>query len=227
MGTATGMEPVERDGVREPVLVGVFADHDQANRVAADLAAKGIERSAIRVNAHVDDVASLRGEMRDELTNAVPGVASLIPFSKETTKGAVSFAVLGAIVGAVLVSPLSLVSIGELPWWARLLVVACIGALAGAVVGAVAGGSLAAKGPGDPLAAQRGVTVSVSGEIERARSVMVQHDPIRVDLIDGAQLPVDVVDTDEASTPGTAEDVARNVDKDDYQREKPPGASDN
>ena len=65
-------------------------------------------------------------------------------------------------------APFALIPMDDLASWARLLVTCGIGALAGAIVGLVAGGSLALGGPAHEVAAQRGVTLAVEDDVDRA-----------------------------------------------------------
>jgi hypothetical protein len=194
---------------RHLTLVGVFRTTDEARQAAEALAAAGISRSSIRVGDHRDEVASARGEMRDE------------PATKEMAKGIALAVMVGAVIGAIVGLPFALIPMGGLDWWARVLIVAAVGALAGSSVGLVAGGGLGSKGPGDPVAAQRGVTVGVTDDLERARRVLVARHPIRLDVVDRHHAPVDVVDTDDDRRTGVAHDLARNLDQDDYHRDSP------
>jgi len=73
--------------------------------------------------------------------------------------------------------------------------------VAGATVGLVLGGGLGAKGPAEPLAAARGVTVGVEArsreEGERVARIFGPLDPIRVDLMTAFEQPARTVSTEE------------------------------
>jgi hypothetical protein len=217
-GTQAAMTNAPQGRHAERRLVGVFGTQRQADAAVADLIRSGVDRHGIRRGDMADEVASLKAEMREELshTTAAPGAIG----TKEMTKGLGLLTVIGAVVGALVLLPLSAVGIGGLAWWARALIVAAIGAVAGGTIGFVIGGSLATKGPADPAAAARGVVVAVDEDSPRVVAALQAHDPVRVDRVDGAGAPVEVVDTEETRQPGgTPEDLARNLERDDHRRE--------
>jgi hypothetical protein len=80
---------------------------------------------------------------------------------------------------------LAFIPIGNTSLGFRLLLWSIVGAIAGAVVSLAIGGGLSAKGPREPMAVERGVTVGVmASNAEQARSVsdaLAKHDPIRLD----------------------------------------------
>jgi hypothetical protein len=193
---------------REPTrgLVAVFRDRDEAERVAAELRAAGVRGDAVRIGDEQDSLASIRSEMRDELDH-----------SAGARRAGWFAVVLGAVIGAVIGLPFALIPMGDLAWWARLLVTCGIGALAGAAVGFVAGGSLALGGPADRVAAQLGVTLAVEGDVDRTRSIVLARRPLRVDLVEAGQLPVEPLATDDDRQP--LDRLERNVRADDYRRE--------
>src|SRR5262249_7022231 len=158
-----------------------------------------------------DEMASVRSEMRAELDNTIVGPGSVGPFTKEMTKGIALLAVLGALVGAVVALPFAVIPMGGLDWWARGLVVAGAGALAGGTSGLVLGGAWGARGRADSLAAQRGVPAAATADADRARPLMLSRGLIRLDLVDRGRLPVEVLDTDEDRDPGVARDLSRNL----------------
>jgi hypothetical protein len=187
-------------------LVAVFRDRDEAVRAAAELRAAGVDGDAIRIDDRRDDMASIRSEMRDELDHSTGA------------ERAGWFAVaLGAVVGAVVGVPFALIPLADLAWWARLLVTCGVGALAGAIVGLVAGGSLALGGPAHEVAAQRGVTLAVEGDVDRARSIVLARRPLRLDLVEEGELPVEPLATDDDRQP--LDRLERNLRADDYRRE--------
>jgi hypothetical protein len=165
-------------------VVAVFCDRAEADDAVRALTGVGVGGASIRVGDRRDDMASVYGEMREELDHAVPvpGGGSL---PTDMARGVGAGVLVGAVVGAVIGLPFALVPMGGLAAWARIVIVVLVGALAGAAIGFVIGGSLAAKGPGDPLAAQRGVTVAVTTDLDRARAVLLACHPIRMDIVDG------------------------------------------
>jgi hypothetical protein len=203
-------------GERRQMVVGVYRDARHAQQVVDALITEGILQSDIRVGDEHDTVTAMRSEMREELEHTVAGPGSVGP--KEMTKGIAVLAAIGALIGAIVALPLALVPMGGLDWWARVLIVVAVGALAGGAVGFVVGGALGAKGPADALAAQRGVTVAVTGDIDRTRRVMSARGPIRLDLVESGRVPVDALETDEDEQPGITQDLSRHLRADDYRR---------
>jgi hypothetical protein len=193
---------------RGPVrsLVAVFRDRHEAERVAGDLRASGIRGDAIRIGDERDSAASIRSEMRDELDH-----------STGAERAGWFAVVLGAVIGAVIGLPFAFIPMGDLAWWGRVLVTCGIGALAGAAVGFVAGGSLALGGPADQVAAQRGVTLAVEDDVDRARVIILARRPLRLDLVEAGQLPVEPLATDDDRQP--LDRLEHNVRADDYRRE--------
>ena len=181
-------------------IIGVFRTEDAA-RAAADAAARAASSaSSPRVGAPQDEVASLKAEMREEMQHTTAGAGNVGPFTKEMTKGLSTGTIAGIVIGALLALPLGFIewaSIGLVP---RLLIAAAVGAAAGATVGFMAGG-FAAKGPGIPLAAERGTTVTIDvhtpEEIERVTEAMRRHDPIRIDLATAGGDAVSTLTTEE------------------------------
>jgi hypothetical protein len=186
--------------------VAVFRDRNEAERVAADLRAAGVPGDAVRIGDERDTLGSIRSEMRDELDH-----------STGAERAGWLAVVLGAVIGAVVGLPFAFIPTDDLAWSARLLVTCGIGALAGAAVGFVAGGSLALGGPADQVAAQRGVTLALEDDVDRARGIVVARRPLRLDLVEAGQLPVEPLATDDDhEVRGRLE---RNLRADDYRRE--------
>jgi hypothetical protein len=199
-------------------LIGVFPDRSAADRVRSELEAAGVDPRSIRIADPRDDTASTRSEMREELEDSVVGAGIAGPYTKEMTQGGLVLGAVGAVIGAVIALPFFLIPMDDLAWWARLLLVVGVGALAGATIGALVGAPLAAKGPADSVAAQRGVTVGVARTDAVVQRAMSRNHPIRVDLVDWDFSPIEVEQTDErAAPPGEA--MHRNLDADDYVRE--------
>jgi hypothetical protein len=206
---------------RPHVVVAVFPSEATALVVRDDLESHGVSADRIRIEDARDEVSSLRSEMRQELDDSFAGAAIAGPYTKEMSKGVVRYAIIGALIGALVLVPLSFIPVAGLAWWVRLLIGLAIGALAGLTCGAMIGGPLAARGPADALAAQRGVTLSVQDSGEAVETIMAGYHPLRVDVVDADLNPIEVVETNEGEQPDTAHDVARNLDRDDYHREPP------
>ncbi|MBW3651224.1 MAG: hypothetical protein KY458_11720 [Actinobacteria bacterium] len=181
-------------------VLGVFRDAHSA-RAAADAAA-GVTRRPARTDGAGDEVASLKAEMREELDQSVAGAGNVGPFTKEMTKGIAVGTIIGVIVGMALTLPAALIPlVSSVGVGLRLLIAAIVGGAAGATMGFVAGGGFGAKGPAQPLAAERGTTVAVdvssADEAAKVAEAMRGHDPIRIDLTTAEGEPVTVVTTEE------------------------------
>lgn len=181
-------------------IVGVFRSPEAA-RAAADAAARVTSTTtAPRVGQPGDDVASLKAEMREEMQHTTVGAGNVGPFTKEMTKGLSAGTIIGIVAGAVLALPLGFIEWEPIGLGLRLVIAAAVGATTGATIGFMAGG-FTAKGPGAPLAAERGTTVVVDvrtpEEIDRVTDAMRQHDPIRIDLTTAGGDAVSTLSTEE------------------------------
>jgi hypothetical protein len=183
-------------------FVAVYPDREAAARVADRLEGEvGVDRRQVHLDDEADLSVSLYSEMREETGQAWKGGPSGI-VTKEQAKGSSLSTVVGALVGAVVLLPVGLVPFDAVPLGARLALAALLGAVAGSTVGFVAGGGLGARGPAVPLAAERGVTLSVDRTDDAVRRQLATADVIRIDLVgpDGATL--EVVDTEEQHRDG-------------------------
>jgi len=196
------------------VLVAVFPDQASAEQAARSARAAGADQ--LEVGGQLGEQASMRSEMREELSNSAAG-ATMGVVTKEMTKGLSVFVPLGAVIGAIVFLPLALISMGDLSAGARLLIVAACGALAGAVVGLVVGGSLGSRRPGEAMAAQRGVTVTVAPATEAVERAMAEHHPVRLDVVNRSGTPLEARSDERRDDPTTSRRVGRNVTADDYQ----------
>lgn len=180
-------------------VVGVFANSTVAQAVARRVVDLGVSPSSVRVDDAGARVESIRAEMREEADNTIVGPGSVGPFTREMTRGIAAYVVLGVVAGAILALPLGLISIGSLGLGVRLAIAAALGAVTGATIGFELGGGLGAKGPAEPLAAERGVAVSVGVEDSLAATVvriMREAQPIRLDLGTIEGNPVDTITTE-------------------------------
>ena len=170
----------------ESRVVGVFRDRGAAERAAREAQrAAGISQEQVAIDAEADERFALRAEMREEVDHTVAGPGPVGPYTKEMTKGLVRSHVLWVPIGIVVGLLLAFIPIGGTSLGFRLLLWGIVGGIAAAVVALAIGGGLSAKGPSEPMAAERGVTVGImvnSGEeARRAAEVLSQHDPIRLD----------------------------------------------
>lgn len=180
-------------------VLGVFRDPRSAEAAAG--AAASFASAPPQTGRDGDEAASLQAEMREELDNSVIGAGNVGPFTKEMTKGLIIGTILGVVVGFIVTVPLGFVPLGSIGLLPRLLIAAVVGGFAGATMGFVTGGGFGAKGPAEPLAAERGTTVSVqvtsAEEATKVAEAMRKHDPIRIDLTTAEGEPITALTTEE------------------------------
>ena len=136
-----------------------------------------------------DEVASVKGEMRQEMDRTIAGPGNVGPFTPKMAKGMAVGAAIGALIGLVISLPLATIDLGGWPAWLRLIVVAVAGATAGATVGWVVGGGFGAERPDDPLAAEHGIALSAPASPAVADALLKAR-PMRVDLVTDDGTPV-------------------------------------
>jgi len=189
-------------------LVAVYPSEEQA-RAAADAAVRaGAPRDGVRVGDDADAVASVKGEMRSEFEHTVPGPRTAGSL-RETAKGMVLGSVVGGVIGAVVALPFAAIPFGDLGVGARLLIVAICGAFVGSTAGWVIGGGFGSRSPEEPLAAERGVTLTAPAtrSIEQA---LTATSPIRLDLVDLDGQPIATVATGEEA-PSVVHEIGRHM----------------
>jgi len=189
-------------------FVAVYPSELEA-RAAADAAVRaGARPDEVRLGDERDVIASVKGEMRDEFDHTTPGPPSAGSL-REMSKGMLVGAAVGGLIGAVIALPFAAIAFGGLGAGARLLIVAVCGAFVGSVAGWVIGGGFGAPAPDEPLAAERGVTVTAPATepIERA---LTAESPIRLDLLDQEGQPIAPVATDDQSN-NIVSDIARHM----------------
>jgi hypothetical protein len=177
---------VEKQPTFENRVVGVFRDRGTAERAArAARRAADLGEGQVQIDAEADERFALRGEMREEVDHTIAGPGPVGPYTKEMTKGLIRSQVLWVPIGVVVGLGLAFIPIGNTSLGFRLLVWGIVGAIAGAVASLAIGGGLSAKGPREPMAVERGVTVGImASNAAQARGVadaLAKHDPIRLD----------------------------------------------
>jgi hypothetical protein len=179
-------------------LIAVFEDEQ-----AAEAAATAVRRAGgadVQVGGGRNSRTALQAEMREELEHTSAGAGNVGPFTKEMTKGLLVGTLVGGLVGGLLGLPAAFIAFGDVNLATRLLITIGVGVAAGATLGFVMGGGLGAKGPVEQLAAERGVTLSVTTADPTVADVLRRHDPIRVDVVDGDQ-PVATVTSEDDEGP--------------------------
>jgi hypothetical protein len=189
----------ESDGRR---LVAVYETREAALAAAEAARNAGVPADEVRVDEELDRLASIKGEMRQEVEHTVLGPGNIGPFTKEMTQGMTLGAVVGGAIGLVVAAPFAAFSFGGWPLWLRLVIVVVVGAVVGSTVGWIVGGGFGARRPDAPLAAQRGVIVTAPA-LDAVQTVLIAAAPIRLDLAadDGHALGVVMTDESGASTP--------------------------
>ena len=177
--------------------VAVYDTQEHANAALRRAVAVGTAEQATRQGNEDDRIASLRGEMREELDHNIGGV------DKEMTKGMAFLVPIFTVAGILLALPFAALSMSGLSLVSRLVLVGVCGATFGGVTGAMVGARLNAKDPQATLASERGLTVSVGPESPAvARALADAPGMIRVDVVTDAGIPVSTVTTEEDYTDG-------------------------
>jgi hypothetical protein len=131
----------------ERELLVVFPTSEAAEEARTRAIEMGVDPSHIRLDEESDAVASLRAEMREELTHAwiVPNAALIA--TKESVKGMGLVGAVAISIGLAVAIPLAFIDWGYGSLWVRLAWFAIVAIAAGGTVGFVAGAATAAKRP--------------------------------------------------------------------------------
>ena len=206
---------------QERELLVVYPSREQAGAARAALLQAGVADADIRVDAEPDRIASLRAEMREELTHAwvVPNAG--VAYTKEGARGLVATALIGAAVGLVAAVLLAIPDWGS-SYPTRLLVFGLVGVAFGATVGLVVGPGLGSRRPDEELAATHGALLRVTHDSPELRRLLGDLHPIRMDEVRGDDLPVATVATegdDDHPARDALEGLGTNLGGDDYHAE--------
>jgi hypothetical protein len=198
-------------------VVGVFHDREEAEAAADKARALGVPDEEIHVDRHEDKVASLRGEMRDELEKGWFSPQGGLLLTKRMVKGILAVSPFAIAAGVLLALPFAfIVSWGELPLWGRLIATTLIGATAGGTFGFIVGGGEAEKGAAAPLAAEHGVTVRVGDPGPEVQQALVEEEPMRLDVVTPSGTPLGPITNEaEHNDEGVVEDLQRAWDEPD------------
>jgi len=196
-------------------FIGVYADQQAAQRAADAATAAGAIQASVRIGDRRDEREELRAEMRDEMSNSFANIATTAPITKEATKGMSIGIPVATVIGAVIGLLIGLYPWANVGMFFRIIVGVICGAAAGALVGYYAG-ALAAKGPAEKLAAERGTTLRVVAPDEETAKVVARRladaQPIRLDSEGNIEFGWDTMTTEEAtSTTGTTETLKDRV----------------
>jgi hypothetical protein len=202
---------------RSTELVAVFPDDAAAQAAVRRLVAAGVRRDQIRIGDSMDALASVRGEMREEV-NHVPAMPA--PATRETFRGAVMGSVVGGIIGFLAFLPLAAIEIGNLNLIARLALLGAIGALFGSFLGGFLAGAFAIERPDEPLAAQSGTTVAVADSKTTRRS-LADLGATRVDVVRLDGQAVDTEVTNDEGPRATPRHIRDHADRETRPRSNP------
>ncbi len=191
-------------------LVAVYESSEAARAAAAAALQAGATSDAVRIDNDLDRIVSVRGEMHEEMEHSLMGPGNVGPFTKEMTKGMLVGAIAAAVIGALIALPFATFAFGGWPAWLRVLVVTLVGAVVGGTVGWIVGGAFGARRPDEPLAAERGVTLTAPA-LESVQTALMALSPIRLDLVEADGGAVDTVTTDDAQGASLARRVGRNM----------------
>lgn len=183
-------------------LVAVYGSPAVAENVREALRGAGVPDGDVSVDQPDDEIASLRGEMHEELTQAwvVPNAA--FATTKEGMKGITFVGVVASVIGLLGGVALASVDFGS-TYGVRLVVFGVIGLGFGATIGLVAGAGMGARRPAELAAAHRGVVLRVRANSPALRELLARFDPIRLDEITGDGDPIDTVTTEGDGSGGT------------------------
>jgi hypothetical protein len=212
-------DPMDQAG---PELLVVYPTAARAETARARVLELGVDPALVRVDTETDEIASLRAEMHEELTQAwiVPSAAFIT--TKEGAKGMGFVGAVAILVSLLVAVPLAFVDFGA-TLGTRLIVFSAVAVALGGTIGFVAGAGAAAKRPGERTAAHRGTVVRVQGDSPELRRALVDLEPIRVDQVAHDDTPLDTVVTEgDRDDEGTVEEVTANLRGDDYHSEAHP-----
>jgi len=203
---------VLNESVPARALLAVLPDREAAEAVASQLAARGIDRTAVRIDAAADEVTSLEAEVQEEMTESVNSPTVGVAYPRETVKAGFVFlpplTLLGAIIGALATLPFEL---GDWPLWGRALVGAVVGAVMTSTIGAVVIPAMSVKNPHDPSPSETGVTLRVDDASPAVLETLIAAKPLRLDRLGADGQPLGTVATESDFTEGgIVEEVAGN-----------------
>lgn len=223
--------PADRDPGPSQVngeLLGVYRSRLEADRVADALAAAGWRADSIDVDGDGDAGVSLGAEMREELTRALIAPQASLIMTREGTRSFAFLLMLLTVGGLVVGTAFSFIEWGGFGFWIRWLIVTGAILAMTSVIALTTAPALASRRPQAAMAAEQGVTVRVHADTPQIRSIMLRHEPIRLDEVTPGGHPIDRVANEEdlhdgdslvAPVERAASDMRENLKTDDF---KPP-----
>jgi hypothetical protein len=197
-------------------LLVVYPTAEQADAAVERLADIGVDRGHVRVGAETDEIAALRAEMREELTQAWIVPTAGFAATKESMKGSIYVGAIATVVALVVAVPLAFVDYGS-TLGVRLLTHVVIALIFGGLVGFIYGASRGAKPPNELMAAQRGTVLRVDRDTPEVREALVALEPVRIDEVGTDDTPLDTVVTEsDTSESGLAREMPERARGDSY-----------
>jgi len=160
----------------------VLRSREEAERAAAQLERRGVDRNLMRIDDPADVSTSLRAEQRQELDDAVIMPHASFIATKEGTRGFVLISVVTVVVCLLVSIPLALIDFG-LSYWLRFIIVFAIVLTMGLTLALVFGPSFGTKDKDDVAAASRGSLLYVASNSPSIRELLAACNPIRVDEV--------------------------------------------
>lgn len=187
-------------------LVAVFEDEATARSAVRHLTEVGVASNDIRIGNSLDALASVAGEMREELgyVGAMPA-----PVTRGSTRGVILGVILGTIVGLVIALPFAAIRFGGFQLPGRLLLLGVLGVVFGSFLGGFLGGAFGIERSDVPVAASVGTTVAVL-DSEPNRDALCESGAIRIDLV-GIDGPVETLVTNAPGPTAIAGQIVENV----------------
>jgi hypothetical protein len=183
-------------------LIAIHRDAQSA-AAAADDVRRGAPELSVRVGDAHDRVSSLEAEMHEEIEHTYLAPQAGFVFTKEMVKSMLVLVPAGAAIGMLVTLPLALFAFDSGSTAMRVTMALIIGAVAGGTIGTIVGAGLGARGPADQAAAHVGVPVRVDGPFgEEVVRKLIDHRPIRLDLVQEDGTPVRTLMTEEDTDPG-------------------------
>jgi hypothetical protein len=208
-------------------LLVVYPTEQQARAAARRLDELGVPPDGIRIGAEPDEIAALRAEMREELTQAWFVPTAGIVATKEGAKGTLYLGVVATLVALAVAVPLAFVDYGA-TLGVRLVTHVVIALFFGGLVGFLTGGARNAKPPNELMAAQRGTVLRVARDTPAVREALAALEPIRLDEVGPDGTPLDTVVTEgDSEDAGVVQELPANLRSDGYHPADPDRDADN
>jgi hypothetical protein len=191
-------------------LVAVYDTEEDARAAVRALERAGIDTAGVRLSDPRDRLAEMKADMRDEISHSIAGPGNVGPFTREMAEGSALGIFVGGAIGLVVALPFAAIDFG-LAAWARVVLLAIVGAIVGATIGWIVGGGFAAKRPNEPLAGERGVTLAVDTSVP-ARQALMTTNARRIDIVEPDGHAINTLTQREHGPRDVIRDIAHHMD---------------